>query len=131
MVYGGVGWVADGGGTMRSTGGRGTRTMTQSKLVTFKIAASHVSLLKTVQLVNGSGDSGAADVWSCSCTSNLIQLDPLGKKSKRLVGDSRVLCEFAVREVLSEWPTLRLKLSRRAATVLEQLKASPPSNEAN
>jgi hypothetical protein len=104
--------------TQRSTG---TRTMRTTKPVFFKLRSSMAALLKVSKLEKGSG--AGCTTYTTSCAHAHWRIPPISKNG----ADFMVLCTFNVREVLSDWPILQLRLSKSVENTMQKLVASPPS----
>jgi len=100
--------------------GTNTRSMRTTKPVTFPLQASATCTLKVAKLVQGQGEN--INVYSSSCAHPAFLLDPVANGPGNVV-----LCQFAVRAVISEYPILRLRLSQNVPMVMERLVASSPN----
>ena len=95
------------------------RSMRVKKPVSFALQSQATATIKVSKLLEGQGDN--ANVYTTSCAHEHFRLDPVS------VGPgSVVLCQFAVREVISSFPLLKLKLSQNVAYVMQQLVVSSP-----
>ena len=76
--------------------------------------------LKVVRLLPMSSDAGS-HTWVTCGASDSFAFQPTGGSDAGEIKDlklSMVLCEFAVRAVVSEWPVLQLRLSRSVEAVM-------------
>ena len=76
--------------------------------------------IKVVRLLPMSSDAGS-HTWVTCGASDSFAFQPTGGSDAGEIKDlklSMVLCEFAVRAVVSEWPVLQLRLSKSVEAVM-------------
>jgi hypothetical protein len=98
-----------------STGTRNART---TKPVAFPLKCSNTAQLKLTKLVPGTGEE--ENVWTTSCSHPSFRLDPSRWGSQEA---TVVLCQFRIREIVQEYPILKIRLSRNVDHIMKRLEA--------
>ena len=81
-------------------------------------------MIKIVEMLPGTADE--SNIWTALNSRSGFRLDPLGRMCKKKAGGKKadaVLCQFVVRSVIQEWPTLKVRLSKNTMKVLTALMA--------
>ena len=85
-----------------------------------ELSTAAAARIKVVRLLPMSSDAGY-HTWVTCGASDSFAFQPTGGSDAGEIKDlklSMVLCEFAVRAVVSEWPVLQLRLSKSVEAVM-------------
>ena len=96
-----------------------TRNMRTTKPVSFPMEVRQTASLKICRLERVEGGDGR--LWESTCAHDNFVIQPYSGD-----GDCVVLCEFLIKEVVSEWPVFQVRLSSKVEVAMTKLMAPPP-----